>query len=254
MKLSKKGIGQISLIKIFKMVTGSLCFALYVYKVASPESFQNWQISIHPDARESTQGASVSSSSVQNTLKFTAYPNKCAQSEIYIYVMSIALTLGSNQETSDSRALILSNLNITSTKWPGNILGRRHLIQKSRAQSQFGSKNKEILWEKKVSAIKLLIRERSNGGIRHWSNPSLCSRFFSRIYSLTLGKCFTFLCIVSEAILSSCVTFLEDFHSVFVCYMWHRSTASLSHFWETYRGGNLAPGSDWGKMPMWRRD
>ena len=128
------------------MAAGSLCFALYVYKVASPESFQNWQISIHPVARESTQGASsVSSSSVQNTLKFTAYPNKCAQSEIYIYVMSIALTLASNQETSDSRALILSNLNITSTKGPGNILGRRHLIQKSRAQSQFGSKNKEIL-------------------------------------------------------------------------------------------------------------
>ena len=133
----------------------------------SAESFQNWQISIHPVARESTQGASVSSSSVQNTLKFTAYPNKCAQSEIYIYVMSIALTLASNQETSDSRALILSNLNITSTKWPGNILGRRHLIQKSRAQSQFGSKNKEILWEKKVSAIKLLIRQRSNGGRCH---------------------------------------------------------------------------------------
>ena len=35
MKLSKKGIGHISLIKIFKMVAGSLCFALYVYKVAS---------------------------------------------------------------------------------------------------------------------------------------------------------------------------------------------------------------------------
>ena len=68
---------------------------------------------------------------IQTTLKFTAYPDKCAQSEIYIYVMSIALMLASNQETSDSRALILNNLNITSTKGSSNILGCKHFIKKS---------------------------------------------------------------------------------------------------------------------------
>ena len=62
---------------------------------------------------------------LHKTEKFTAYPNRCAQSEIYIYVMSIALTLASDQETSDSHGLILNNLNITSRKGSVNILGWR---------------------------------------------------------------------------------------------------------------------------------
>ena len=88
---------------------------------------------------------------IQNTLKFTAYPNKCAQSEIYIYVMSIALMLASNQETSDFRALILNNLNITSTKGSSNILGCKHFIKKSYSGRQ--STQLKVNWRTKYKEI-----------------------------------------------------------------------------------------------------
>ena len=86
----------------------------------------------------------MSSAASQNTLKFTAYPNKCAHSEIYIYVMSIALTLASDQETSDSRGLILNNLNITSRKGSANILGWKHLIQ-----TESWRRNSNSIWGEK---------------------------------------------------------------------------------------------------------
>ena len=70
---------------------------------------------------------------------------------VYIYVMSIALTLASDQETSDSRGLILNNLNITSRKGSVNILGWKHLIQRNLgdgAQIQFREKHEKIPQER----------------------------------------------------------------------------------------------------------
>ena len=128
---------------------GYLCFELHVYKVV-----YIIVISKATDIHSSKLNTKVhkghwSHRAIQNTLKFTAYPNKCAQPEIYIYVMSIALMLASRQETSDSRALILNNPNITSTKGSSNISGCKHLFLKycqepeHRAQSQLKSKKNE---------------------------------------------------------------------------------------------------------------
>ena len=95
---------------------------------------------------------------IQNSLKFTAYPNKWARSEIYIYVMSIALTLASNQETSDSRALILNNLNITSTKGLEQYI-RWQIFNSNPAHSSKSIGGPNIKrFPKKVIAIKLLMR------------------------------------------------------------------------------------------------
>ena len=95
---------------------------------------------------------------IQNSLKFTAYPNKWARSEIYIYVMSIALTLASNQETSDSRALILNNLNITSTKGLEQYI-RWQIFNSNPAHSSKSIGGPNIKrFPKKVMAIKLLMR------------------------------------------------------------------------------------------------